>query len=51
MDNSVKPDDSEVQLVVVVRDQYGRICLDEEVFFDNERLSQIQEAVKNGSNT
>lgn len=44
-------DESEISLVAVVRDKFGRICLDEAVFFDNDRLQKIQEAVTNGRNS
>ena len=43
-------ENSELELVAVVRDKLGRVCLDEAVFFDDEKLQQIQEAVKNGRN-
>lgn len=39
---------SEIKMLAVVRDKYGRICLDEGIFFDNERLLEFAEAVKNG---
>ena len=34
----------------VVRDKYGRVCLDEEVFFEPSRLATITQQVRNEVN-
>lgn len=34
----------------IVRDKYGRVCLDEQVFFDDVRLANIIQAVRNEVN-
>ena len=36
---------------LIVYDKYGRVCLDRDVFFNDEQLRLIQEAVKNGSDS
>lgn len=51
MDRDLVPENSEIQLLAIVRDKYGRICLDESVFYNDDLLLEIAKAVKDGGNT
>lgn len=45
------PKKAKVKGVVIVRDRYGRIVVDDSVFHDKEKLEMLrQEVIKNGSN-
>ena len=36
--------------MAVIRDQYGRIVVDDEIFYDEEKLKRLRdEVIKNGS--
>lgn len=39
-----------VKAVAIIFDKYGRIVVDESTFLDDEKLRNLQEAVKNGRN-
>lgn len=49
--NEAKSGPGYIGVVAIVRDRLGRIVVDDEVFFDKERLEQLrQEVIKNGGN-
>ena len=52
MGSGMKATKSEFKGFAIVKDKYGRIVVDEEIFFDKQKLEQLRrEVIKNGRNT
>ena len=50
--DKLKPPKAKVKAMAVIRDKYGRIVVDEAVFFDDEKLKKLKDEVrKNGGYT